>query len=71
MSETCSHGYMKKTRWDGYIWVPQHKAWCEKSPLPKPTKCEAEAKRGTGIGTCDKPLDQHGRCGYERNHITE
>jgi hypothetical protein len=42
MSETCSHGYRVKTAWDGYVWVTQHKYWCEQSPLPKPTNTDPE-----------------------------
>lgn len=41
MSETCNHGYRVKTRWDGYVWVTQHKYWCEQGPLPKPNKHES------------------------------
>lgn len=31
--------------------------------------CDANAKRGTGTGPCDRPLDEHGYCGHEREHI--
>lgn len=32
-------------------------------------RCEAPAKRGTGIGTCDRPLDESGRCDNWRDHL--
>lgn len=31
--------------------------------------CLAEAKRGTGTGVCDKPLDERGNCTNPTNHI--
>lgn len=32
-------------------------------------RCEAEAKRGTGTGACDRPLDEHGQCDRAAQHI--
>lgn len=32
-------------------------------------RCEAEAKRGTGTGTCDRPLDEHGYCDRASDHL--
>ena len=46
MSETCSHGYRVKTAWDGYVWVTQHKYWCEQGPLPKPNSALEAALKG-------------------------
>lgn len=31
-------------------------------------RCEAEARRGTGYGTCDAPLDNHGVCPRAGTH---
>ena len=32
-------------------------------------RCEAEAKKGTGTGVCDTPLDNRDQCSRERWHI--
>lgn len=32
-------------------------------------RCEEFARRGTGVGTCDLPLDVHGRCDRAGNHL--
>jgi hypothetical protein len=32
-------------------------------------RCEAQARKGTGTGTCDAVLDEHGNCLHARNHI--
>jgi hypothetical protein len=34
-------------------------------------KCEALARKGTGTGICDKPLDHHGVCPQPWDHIEE
>ena len=31
--------------------------------------CEAYARKGTGTGTCDRPLDAHGQCDRASSHI--
>lgn len=31
--------------------------------------CEANAKKGTGSGMCDRPLDQHGYCDRASDHL--
>jgi hypothetical protein len=33
-------------------------------------KCEARARRGTGEGMCDRPLDEHEQCDRAADHIT-
>ena len=35
------------------------------------SRCGAYARRGTGYGICDKPLDEHGRCPYSRHHVDD
>lgn len=32
-------------------------------------RCEANAVRGTGTGSCDQPLDEHGNCPRTSDHI--
>lgn len=32
-------------------------------------RCEEFAKRGTGYGACDRPLDEHGYCDRPGDHI--
>lgn len=34
-------------------------------------RCEANARRGTGTGMCDRPLDAHGYCDRASDHIEE
>lgn len=36
------------------------------TPAPR---CEHNARRGTGTGTCNAVLDQYGRCAYASGHI--
>lgn len=31
--------------------------------------CDAYARRGTGTGMCNRPLDSHGRCDRASDHI--
>lgn len=33
--------------------------------------CDANAKRGTGTGICDRPLDEHGNCPNASNHLED
>lgn len=35
----------------------------------KVSRCESLAKRGTGEGVCDEPLDEHGNCPKARSHL--
>lgn len=35
----------------------------------QPLRCGAEARRGTGTGVCDRPLDGHGYCDRASDHI--
>lgn len=35
----------------------------------EPPRCDANAKRGTGTGMCDHPLNEHGGCPNASNHI--
>ena len=32
-------------------------------------RCEADAKRGTGTGVCDTPLDAHAQCPRAGQHV--
>lgn len=32
-------------------------------------RCEAEARKGTGTGMCNQPLDEHGNCPRANDHI--
>lgn len=32
-------------------------------------RCEANAKRGTGTGMCNRPLDETGHCDREGDHL--
>jgi len=34
-------------------------------------RCEARARKGTGEGSCDTPLDERGRCPRSRQHLEE
>lgn len=34
-------------------------------------RCEAQARKGTGTGMCDRPLDRHGNCDRAGDHITD
>jgi hypothetical protein len=31
--------------------------------------CDALARKGTGTGSCNRPLDSHGRCDRASDHI--
>lgn len=31
--------------------------------------CDELAKKGTGLGVCNTPLDEHGNCPNAGNHI--
>lgn len=31
--------------------------------------CDANARRGTGTGMCDRPLDEHGQCDRAGDHL--
>jgi len=33
------------------------------------SRCDANARRGTGTGTCDRPLDSHGQCDRASDHL--
>lgn len=33
------------------------------------TRCGAFARRGTGTGTCERPLDEHGQCDRAGQHL--
>lgn len=33
--------------------------------------CDALAKKGTGLGICNAPLDEHGNCPRAGQHIDE
>lgn len=35
----------------------------------EPERCEANAKRGTGTGMCNRPLDETGHCDREGDHL--
>jgi hypothetical protein len=37
--------------------------------LDEPERCEANAKRGTGTGMCNRPLDETGHCDREGDHL--
>jgi hypothetical protein len=37
--------------------------------LGLPETCEANARRGTGTGMCDRPLNEHGYCDRAADHI--
>lgn len=32
------------------------------------SNCEALARKGTGYGVCDRPLDEHGQCDRPETH---
>lgn len=34
-------------------------------------RCEANARRGTGTGTCNERLDSHGQCPRVADHLVE
>lgn len=36
---------------------------------PTRRRCDANARKGTGTGMCDAPLDEHGNCPNAGNHI--
>jgi hypothetical protein len=33
------------------------------------TYCEAYARKGTGTGTCGRPLNRHGNCDRASSHV--
>ncbi|QXV57428.1 hypothetical protein [Amycolatopsis sp. TNS106] len=37
--------------------------------IPTALRCEANARRGTGTGTCGQPLDVHGQCLRASDHL--
>jgi hypothetical protein len=37
--------------------------------IPPARRCEANAQRGTGSGTCGQPLDAHGQCFDASDHL--
>lgn len=57
---------------------PSHKAFVERyvdakpgppSVGPRAQRCGVEAYRGTGTGTCNQILDEHGLCNLARLHV--
>lgn len=36
----------------------------------QPERCDAAARRGTGTGTCQTPLDEHGTCPSAGAHVS-
>jgi hypothetical protein len=36
---------------------------------PKVRRCDENARKGTGYGMCDAPLDRHGGCPNAGNHV--
>lgn len=34
-----------------------------------PERCASYARRGTGAGLCDRPLDEHGYCDRPSDHL--
>lgn len=42
-----------------------------KAPATPGRRCEAYARRGTGTGLCDQPLDDLGQCSRASDHIEE
>lgn len=52
---------------------PEYVVWVE-SATPRTTSsrvetCDAYARRGTGTGMCNAPLDDHGACSRAGQHI--
>lgn len=42
----------------------------KRDPLVRqPARCDAEARRGTGTGACDSPLDARGQCERAGRHL--
>lgn len=35
----------------------------------EPLRCEAQARKGTGTGICDRPLDTNGYCDRANDHL--
>lgn len=33
--------------------------------------CDVLAKKGTGLGICNRPLDEHGNCDRAADHVEE
>jgi hypothetical protein len=33
------------------------------------SRCEVAARKGTGEGVCDRPLDKHGQCDRAADHL--
>lgn len=31
--------------------------------------CDANSRKGTGTGMCDRPLDEHGNCDRASSHL--
>lgn len=44
-------------------------AWDDDEDDEDVERCEADARRGTGTGVCDRPLDSYGRCDRASDHV--
>lgn len=45
--------------------------WLQRRAMAPARRCEANARKGTGSGVCDTPLDKHGNCPNVGNHVEE
>jgi hypothetical protein len=51
--------------WYSGIAIGSHTKAC---PGARNGRCEALARKGTGTGVCDRPLDDHGQCDRASDH---
>jgi hypothetical protein len=38
---------------------------------PRPLTCDRLARKGTGVGMCDRPLDKDGYCDRAGDHLED
>lgn len=63
MPKSDPFGFVSAINWDV---VEAHSA--EINRIFEQPRCEILARKGTGIGPCDRPLDIHGQCDRAASH---
>jgi hypothetical protein len=51
--------------------IGQDKVSSADRPRLQARRCEARARKGTGVGTCNRPLDDHGQCDRASDHFVQ
>lgn len=61
---------MTEHNWDDNGVCQNHGTHCSMAERA-PGRCGKLATKGTGVGVCDTPLDDHGNCSNASNHKDE